>query len=51
MLASAFVNEDGSTAVVVMNCGDRDVPAMVYDRDRMVQVDSLAHSIMTLVYE
>lgn len=51
LLTSAFLNADGTTAVIVMNCGESRVPVELRDRDRVVHVESLAHSIMTLVYE
>jgi glucosylceramidase len=50
LLATAFRNADGSTVVVVMNQGDNETDFRLYLENQTAEVNSLPHSIMTLVF-
>lgn len=50
LLATAFINEDGKVAVVVMNKGNSHIPYNLWIGGRAVEVISLPHSIATLVF-
>jgi glucosylceramidase len=47
--ATAFLNENGSIAVVVMNQTERDVTFLTWIENRAAKTTSPAHSIVTLV--
>jgi glucosylceramidase len=49
LLATAFLNENGSIAVVVMNASDREVEFSTWIEGRIVKTASPAHSIVTLI--
>lgn len=49
LLATAFLNENGTLAVVVMNQSDRDLTFSTWIESRVVKTGSPAHSIITLV--
>lgn len=49
LLTTAFVNEDGKVAVVVMNKGGKTIPYRLWIGGKAVEVKSLPHSIATLV--
>jgi len=49
LLATAFLNENGTIAVVVMNQSDRDVTFQTWIENRAVKTVSPARSIVTLV--
>ena len=49
LLTTAFLNEDGSIAVVVMNESDKAQPFFLWLNGRAAKTDSPAHSIQTLV--
>jgi glucosylceramidase len=49
LLTTAFLNKDGSLAVVVMNSSDTNQPFYLWLNGRAAKSDSAAHSIMTLV--
>jgi glucosylceramidase len=49
LLATAFLNENGSIAVVVMNPTDREITFHTWIEERGVKTVSPAHSIVTLV--
>jgi glucosylceramidase len=50
LLATAFLNPDGKTAVVVMNAGEEKVSYFLWVNGEAVEVVSPARSIQTLVY-
>lgn len=50
LLATAFLNPDGKTAVVVMNQGDEKVNYFLWIAGKAVEVESPARSIQTLVF-
>jgi glucosylceramidase len=50
LLSTAFVNADGKVAVVVMNPGDKPVSYFLWVAGDAAQVESLPHSIQTLVF-
>ncbi len=50
LLTTAFLNEDGKVAVVVMNATDTDQPFYLWCNNQAARSDSPAHSIMTLVF-
>ncbi|MBK8653647.1 MAG: glycoside hydrolase family 30 protein [Haliscomenobacter sp.] len=50
LLTTAFRNPDGSTAVVVMNPTDEEIPYRMYVGKQAVETRSLPHSIATLVF-
>lgn len=50
LLTTAFKNEDGKIAVVVMNTGDKEMPFHLWLGGKAAPVRSLPHSIMTLVF-
>jgi glucosylceramidase len=50
LLTTAFLNEDGTVAVVVMNQGDIKSPFYCWIKGKAVETTALAHSIMTLVF-
>jgi glucosylceramidase len=49
LLATAFLNEDGTIALVVMNPSDREIAFHAWIESRAVKTTSPAHSIVTLV--
>lgn len=49
LLTTAFLNEDGKVAVVVMNKGSKTIPYRLWIGGKAVEVKSLPHSIATLV--
>ncbi|HEY8661744.1 MAG TPA: glycoside hydrolase family 30 protein [Hanamia sp.] len=50
LLTTAFLNEDGTTAVVVMNQGNEKINYYVWINGKAAEVNSLPHSIQTLVF-
>jgi glucosylceramidase len=50
LLSTAFINPDGKVSVVVMNKGDQNVPYYLWVEGKAVEVNSLPHSIQTLVF-
>ena len=50
LLTTAFLNEDGTTAVVVMNQGNEKINYYVWINGNAAEVNSLPHSIQTLVF-
>ena len=49
LISTAFINEDGKLAVVVMNEGDKKLPYRLWIGGKAVQVTALPHSIATLI--
>ncbi|MCC7466823.1 MAG: glycoside hydrolase family 30 protein [Saprospiraceae bacterium] len=49
LLTTAFLNPDGSIAVVVMNATREKIPYRMYLGNRAVELTSLPHSIATLI--
>jgi glucosylceramidase len=47
---TAFKNTDGKIAVVVMNRTDKSVPYILWMNNKAVKIESLPHSICTLVF-
>lgn len=50
LLSTAFINEDGKVAVVVMNSTDKKITYYLSIGDKGSEVNSLPHSIATLVF-
>jgi glucosylceramidase len=50
LLSTAFVNPDGKVAVVVMNATDKPVSYSLWVAGDAAKVESLPHSIQTLVF-
>jgi len=50
LLTTAFVNQNGTTAVVVMNQGDQKIPYYLWINGQAAPVMALPHSIATLVF-
>jgi glucosylceramidase len=50
LLSTAFVNDDGSVAVVVMNPTDETGPYHLTVGDRAVTIEARPHSIQTVVF-
>ena len=50
LLSTAFVNPDGEVAVVVMNRTEQKIPYFLWLDGQAAEVDSLPHSIQTLVF-
>ena len=50
LISTAFVNTDGKVAVVVMNKGDQKVTYNLWLDGQAAEVNSLPHSIQTLVF-
>ncbi len=50
LLSTAFINLDGSIAVVVMNAGEEKLPYNLWVKGKAAEVISLPHSIMTLMF-
>ena len=50
LLTTAFINEDGKTAVVVMNQGDVSTPYFLWINGKAAEVTAQPHSIATLVF-
>jgi glucosylceramidase len=48
--ATAFVNTDGTYAVIVMNKGDEKLSYNLWIDGKAAEVESLPHSIQTLVF-
>ncbi len=51
LLTTAFENEDGKQAVIVMNTSDKQINYNLFVREKAVKYNSLPHSISTLVIE
>ncbi|MFP5040882.1 glycoside hydrolase family 30 protein [Parasediminibacterium sp. JCM 36343] len=51
LLATSFINPDGKLVVVVMNATNEPMPYHLIISNKMVEANSLAHSISTLVVE
>ena len=49
-MSTAFVNMDGKVAVVVMNQSDKEVSYYLWVAGQAAEVNSLPHSIQTLVF-
>jgi glucosylceramidase len=49
LLTTAFINEDGKVAVVVMNRGDKKIPYRLWIGGKAAEVTALPHSMATLV--
>ena len=49
LLSTAFINPDGKLAVVVMNKSDRKIPYYLWIDGNAAEINSLPHSIQTLV--
>ncbi len=47
--STAFKNPDGSVIVVVMNASEKEMPYRIWIEGKAVEINSLAHSIQTLV--
>jgi glucosylceramidase len=47
---TAFKNPDGKIAVIVMNRSDKSVPYILWMNNKAVNLQSLPHSIVTLVF-
>ena len=47
---TAFKNEDGKIAVVVMNRTDKTVPYLLWINNKAAKMESLPHSIATLIF-
>lgn len=50
LLTTAFKNTDGSIAVVVMNTSDQKIDYELCAKEKVAQIQSLPHSISTLVF-
>ena len=50
LLSTAFTNPDGTTAVVVMNSGEKEIPYYLWINGQAAQTNSPPHSIQTLVF-
>lgn len=50
LLSTAFINEDGKTAVVVMNESDKEVTYNLWIAGKAAEVKIKAHAIQTLVF-
>src|SRR5437762_10472521 len=50
LLSTAFVNPDGKVSVVVMNKSDKKIPYYLWLDGQAAEVNSLTHSIQTLVF-
>lgn len=50
ILTTAFLNTDGSVAVVVMNSGKEDIPYKLWIKGQAAEAMSYAHSMTTLVF-
>jgi glucosylceramidase len=50
LLTTAFLNEDGKVAVVVMNQGSQKIAYYLWLDGKSVQVNALPHSIATLIF-
>jgi glucosylceramidase len=50
LLSAAFVNPDGKVAVVVMNKTEQNIPYFLWLDGQAAEVESLPHSIQTLVF-
>lgn len=49
LLSTAFLNKDGSLAVIVMNKGDKDLSYNLWMEGNAVKINSPKHSIQTLI--
>jgi glucosylceramidase len=50
LLSTAFINPDGKVTVVVMNSSDKEAPYWLWLDGQAAEVNSLPHSIQTLVF-
>jgi len=50
LLTTAFINEDGKVAVVVMNTSDKPMPFHLWVGGKAAQTRALPRSIMTMVF-
>jgi glucosylceramidase len=51
LLTTAFLNTDGTIAVVVMNQSNEKIPYRLWIEGKTAEVTSLPHSIQTLIVE
>lgn len=51
LTATAFQNPDGKIAVVVLNLSDKSQPFFLWSEGKAAKATSLAHSIMTMIYQ
>jgi glucosylceramidase len=51
LLSTAYVNEDGTVAVVVMNSTPRGGPYSLVVGSSSLEITSLPHSIQTVVFK
>jgi glucosylceramidase len=51
LMTTAFLNKDGSVAVVVMNDSDKNQPFLLWLEGRAAKAESPAHSIQTVVIQ
>jgi glucosylceramidase len=49
LLSTAFLNPDGSVAVIVMNQGNTTSPVFLWVNGKAVKVNSRAHSMSTYI--
>jgi glucosylceramidase len=49
LLTTAFLNQDGKIAVIVMNMSGTNAPFSLWMNNRAAKSDSPAHSIMTVI--
>lgn len=50
LISTAFANPDGTTAVIVMNRGEKEIPYYLWINGQAAETKSPAHSIQTLVF-
>jgi glucosylceramidase len=50
LLSTAFINEDGKVAVVVMNQSEKTIPYFIWIKGQAAEVTARPHSIATLVF-
>jgi glucosylceramidase len=50
LLTTAFVNQDGKIAVVVMNQSEKEEPFFLWVDGKVAKTSSPAHSIMTMSF-
>ncbi|WP_028986219.1 glycoside hydrolase family 30 protein [Thermicanus aegyptius] len=51
LYTTAFLNEDGNIAVVVMNETDHEIPFSLGYENQIVELNSMAHSIVTYIFK
>ncbi|MFY7651197.1 MAG: glycoside hydrolase family 30 protein [Chitinophagaceae bacterium] len=51
LLATGFMNTNGTTVVVIMNNGDKEAPVNIWQKGKALVINTLPHSIQTIIID